>query len=77
MKIIVVKEQNGEIKLSKDELEKMINDAYDEGRKDATLSAPRPYIPYQPYNPLNPYKLTLTTKTGTYKHPEGGAIDSF
>ena len=58
---IVYIKDNGKIELTKEELDKMITDAYEKGRLDAPVA--ERWYPYHPY-PYDPY-YTYTTSSET------------
>lgn len=55
--IITIPSNDGKIILTKEELEKILSDAYEQGRYDGKESSPT-YVPYTPYTPTinNPWK---------------------
>ena len=60
-------DKDGNIVLTKDELEKLLNDVYDEGYSDGRqngnpiITYPTPLAPYTPYYYNESYKKTMDT----------------
>lgn len=65
MKPIIVREnRDGQVMLTTEELRKIIDEAYEEGKKDGTVTkVTYPYWLYKPYEPYNPYKTVTWDKT--------------
>lgn len=55
MKPIVIAVENGKIVLTKEQFEKYLSDAYEEGKRDGTVTVP--YLPtnFPSDNPYKPY----------------------
>lgn len=58
--IIFAEEKNGKVTLTKEELQKLVDEAYWNGRRDATNG----YLTVTPRWDYDPYKVTCTS-TGT------------
>lgn len=57
-KILTPNNSDGTFTFTKEDLEKLLNDVYNEGKKAGNIHyIPYPQInnPVEPYNPLNPY----------------------
>lgn len=62
MKVIVIESTDGKLTLTKSELEKMLNDAYDDGFKDGQRVSSTLTTPSWP--PTMPYKIECSTADG-------------
>lgn len=64
--IIVELNENGNVELAKEKLQEMLDEAYEEGKKDGSLSIP--YIPTNPViNPPATWKDYVTCSSSTLK----------
>lgn len=64
MHVVVVTEKDGKIELTKDELQKLLDDAYTQGKSDVlTIS-----YPYTPIVDPNPNTTPITNPPNWYIH---------
>ena len=59
MHVVVVTEKNGKIELTKDELQKMLDEAYQQGKTDGTYQS----ITTSQWDKFEPYNVYYTTST--------------